>query len=602
MSAAACGRSTMACRLSPVPRVRAPFFGATSTHAACLIRPWRRPRTASWSRAPRAATSARSGSSTIATARVLYAVAYRIVGQRADAEEVVLEAFAQAWREATRFEAGRGSVAGWLTMIARSRALDLVRARSRRDRITATAAAERPEHVAGDERLPAGSGEGARSRRAAATGAAGARDPDPAPAAGDRAGLLRGAVAVGDRRAAPGAARHGEDPGAARHAEAARVACGPSTSSAAHEPARPRHAAAISPRPTRSARCRPRRRARSRRSSPTSPEAQREVAEYREVAALLALGGEEAAPGDATCASGCWRGSARRKDAGAAARPAPLEGTRRRLWLALAASLLAAVGLGAGWSRRGAGSAAIETELARAATGRWPRRARSSPSARPPSTRSSSPASSCSSSPPAAIPSPASSSSGTASTEHAIVTDTGSSRCRAGQAYQLWFIKDGKPVPSVTFKPEPRTATAGGADPRADRRHGQRRGGHRRAGGRLAAADLAHPAGGSAAEVVSTGVHQRGAMAQRGSPAALLLLGAARVAALAAQRDAQQPDIAAERAEYVAGSRPPRPHRSPPSRQQPIGTGLRLGPADADVPLDGVAEQRGRPSRAGGSR
>jgi Anti-sigma-K factor rskA len=24
-----------------------------------------------------------------------------------------------------------------------------------------------------------------------------------------------------------------------------------------------------------------------------------------------------------------------------------------------------------------------------------------------------------------------------------------------GRAYQLWFIKDGKPVPSVTFKPEP---------------------------------------------------------------------------------------------------------------------------------------------------
>ena len=76
---------------------------------------------------------------------VLYAVAYRIVGQRADAEEVVVEAFAQAWREAPRFEAGRGSVAGWLTMIARSRALDLARARSRRDRITATAAADRPE-------------------------------------------------------------------------------------------------------------------------------------------------------------------------------------------------------------------------------------------------------------------------------------------------------------------------------------------------------------------------------------------------------------------------------------------------------------------------
>jgi RNA polymerase sigma-70 factor, ECF subfamily len=77
--------------------------------------------------------------------QMLYAVAYRIVGQRADAEEVVLDTFAQAWREATKFEASRGSVAGWLTTIARSRALDLVRARGRRDRITATAAAERPD-------------------------------------------------------------------------------------------------------------------------------------------------------------------------------------------------------------------------------------------------------------------------------------------------------------------------------------------------------------------------------------------------------------------------------------------------------------------------
>jgi RNA polymerase sigma-70 factor (ECF subfamily) len=76
---------------------------------------------------------------------VLYAVAYRITGQRADAEEVVLEAFAQVWRDAPRFDPARGSAAGWLTMIARSRALDLVRARGRRDRITASAAAEQPD-------------------------------------------------------------------------------------------------------------------------------------------------------------------------------------------------------------------------------------------------------------------------------------------------------------------------------------------------------------------------------------------------------------------------------------------------------------------------
>ncbi len=62
---------------------------------------------------------------------MLYAVAYRVARQRADAEDAVIEAFTQAWRDASRFEASRGSVAGWLTMIARSRALDIVRARSR---------------------------------------------------------------------------------------------------------------------------------------------------------------------------------------------------------------------------------------------------------------------------------------------------------------------------------------------------------------------------------------------------------------------------------------------------------------------------------------
>src|SRR5437016_1610250 len=69
----------------------------------------------------------------------------RAIGQLYDRYGAVLfEAFGQAGRGAPRFEAGRGSVAGWLTTIARSRALDLVRARSRRDRLTATAAADRP--------------------------------------------------------------------------------------------------------------------------------------------------------------------------------------------------------------------------------------------------------------------------------------------------------------------------------------------------------------------------------------------------------------------------------------------------------------------------
>jgi RNA polymerase sigma-70 factor (ECF subfamily) len=78
---------------------------------------------------------------------VLYAVAYRVLNEKADAEEVVMEAFAQAWREAPRFDAGRGSVAAWLTMMTRSRALDLVRSKSRRVRITDTAAREEPSRA-----------------------------------------------------------------------------------------------------------------------------------------------------------------------------------------------------------------------------------------------------------------------------------------------------------------------------------------------------------------------------------------------------------------------------------------------------------------------
>lgn len=80
---------------------------------------------------------------------VLYAVTYRILGERADAEEVVMETFAQAWREARRFETDRGSVPAWLTMMARSRALDQVRSRDRRERLATSAARE------DDSRAPA---------------------------------------------------------------------------------------------------------------------------------------------------------------------------------------------------------------------------------------------------------------------------------------------------------------------------------------------------------------------------------------------------------------------------------------------------------------
>ena len=70
---------------------------------------------------------------------VLFALAQRIVGDSADAEDVVLDAFTQAWNTASRYETDRGTVQGWLTTITRTRALDVVRARGRRAKAVDTA-------------------------------------------------------------------------------------------------------------------------------------------------------------------------------------------------------------------------------------------------------------------------------------------------------------------------------------------------------------------------------------------------------------------------------------------------------------------------------
>ncbi|MDQ6716921.1 MAG: sigma-70 family RNA polymerase sigma factor [Gemmatimonadota bacterium] len=62
----------------------------------------------------------------------VFSVAVAIVGEHADAEEVVEETFLQAWKQASRFDSGRGRVASWILNIARSRALDRLKAVKRR--------------------------------------------------------------------------------------------------------------------------------------------------------------------------------------------------------------------------------------------------------------------------------------------------------------------------------------------------------------------------------------------------------------------------------------------------------------------------------------
>ena len=92
------------------------------------------------------------------TSSMVYGLALRVVRSAALAEEVTQEVYLQVWRQASGFDAQRGSVKSWMATMAHRRAVDVVRrSQSARDR-ELKVPADRPEAdvaetaILGDER------------------------------------------------------------------------------------------------------------------------------------------------------------------------------------------------------------------------------------------------------------------------------------------------------------------------------------------------------------------------------------------------------------------------------------------------------------------
>jgi RNA polymerase sigma-70 factor (ECF subfamily) len=63
---------------------------------------------------------------------MVLALLMKMLGSRAEAEEILQEVFVELWRRAPQYDSSRGSVVAWVVTVARCRALDALRARSRR--------------------------------------------------------------------------------------------------------------------------------------------------------------------------------------------------------------------------------------------------------------------------------------------------------------------------------------------------------------------------------------------------------------------------------------------------------------------------------------
>jgi RNA polymerase sigma-70 factor, ECF subfamily len=63
----------------------------------------------------------------------VYSLVWKILQNAEEAEDVALDVFWQIWRQADRYDPSRGAPPAWIFTVARSRAIDRLRARHRRE-------------------------------------------------------------------------------------------------------------------------------------------------------------------------------------------------------------------------------------------------------------------------------------------------------------------------------------------------------------------------------------------------------------------------------------------------------------------------------------
>jgi len=77
--------------------------------------------------------------------QTLFAVALRILANPASAEDVLQDVFIQVWERASQYDRGLGRPLGWAVVMTRNKAIDRLRARQRRSRLSERAAQESVE-------------------------------------------------------------------------------------------------------------------------------------------------------------------------------------------------------------------------------------------------------------------------------------------------------------------------------------------------------------------------------------------------------------------------------------------------------------------------